>query len=201
MHCHDGRGALYHYSRCARSDLILSPFSKRLLGFGGCLLGAAVCFFVAFLTLPFLAIRPAKFALSFRCVCLQQAAHPKLISLLPSGGAHGSLGSLLVMFGCARCILSGRDTSSSPTGSPSFSVLIGPINHLKHLCSKERLPFSFVFLSSLALTLYFSLGVRVDPDGCALQLMVLHLRDIPSSGRCRVLSFRFARRTFGTSLI
>ncbi|EGO28546.1 hypothetical protein SERLADRAFT_380351 [Serpula lacrymans var. lacrymans S7.9] len=39
---------------------------ERLLGFGGCLLGAAVCFFVAFLTLPLLALRPAKFALAFR---------------------------------------------------------------------------------------------------------------------------------------
>jgi len=87
---------------------------ERLLGFGGCLLGAAVCFFVAFLTLPMLAIRPAKFALAF------------------------SLGSLLVMFG--------------------FSVLIGPINHVKHLVSKERLPFSLVYFASLGLTLYFSLG-------------------------------------------
>lgn len=57
----------------------------RLLGFIGCLIGAAVCFFVAFLTLPLLALRyvfnvmqqfpllqsnstssPAKFALAFR---------------------------------------------------------------------------------------------------------------------------------------
>jgi len=89
---------------------------ERLLGFGGCLLGAAVCFFVAFLTLPLLAIRPAKFALAF------------------------SLGSLLVMFG--------------------FSVLIGPINHLKHLVSAERLPFSLTYLVSLGLTLYFSLGAH-----------------------------------------
>jgi len=89
---------------------------ERLLGFGGCLLGAAVCFFVAFLTLPLLAIRPAKFALAF------------------------SLGSLLVMFG--------------------FSVLIGPINHVKHLLSKERLPFSIAYVVSLALTLYFSLGAH-----------------------------------------
>ncbi|GJE88944.1 ER-to-golgi vesicle protein transport Sft2 [Phanerochaete sordida] len=88
----------------------------RLLGFGGCLLGAAVCFFVSFITLPMLALRPAKFALSF------------------------SLGSLLVMFG--------------------FSVLIGPINHMKHLVSKERLPFSFAYITSLALTLYFSLGAH-----------------------------------------
>ncbi|KAI0791398.1 ER-to-golgi vesicle protein transport Sft2 [Abortiporus biennis] len=89
---------------------------ERLLGFGGCLIGAAVCFFVAFLTLPLLALRPAKFALAF------------------------SLGSLLVMFG--------------------FSVLIGPINHLKHLVSKERLPFSLTYIGSLALTLYFSLGAH-----------------------------------------
>lgn len=40
----------------------------------------------------------------------------------------------------------------------SFTVLIGPINHFKHLISTERLPFSFVYLVSLALTLYFSLG-------------------------------------------
>ncbi|THU93858.1 SFT2-domain-containing protein [Dendrothele bispora CBS 962.96] len=85
---------------------------ERLLGFGVCLLGAAVCFFVAFLTM----LRPTKFALSF------------------------SLGSLLVMIG--------------------FSVLIGPINHIKHLLSKERLPFTFIYLSSLGLTLYFSLGLH-----------------------------------------
>ncbi|TFK37611.1 ER-to-golgi vesicle protein transport Sft2 [Crucibulum laeve] len=89
---------------------------ERLLGFGGCLIGAAVCFFVAFLTLPLLAIRPAKFALAF------------------------SLGSLLVMFG--------------------FSVLIGPVNHIKHLVSKERLPFSLIYFSSLGLTLYFALGAH-----------------------------------------
>ncbi|KDQ54532.1 hypothetical protein JAAARDRAFT_38208 [Jaapia argillacea MUCL 33604] len=89
---------------------------ERLLGFGACLLGAAVCFFVAFLTMPLMAIRPAKFALAF------------------------SLGSLLVMFG--------------------FSVLIGPINHIKHLLSKERLPFSAAYLSSLGLTLYFSLSLH-----------------------------------------
>ncbi|KAI0744752.1 ER-to-golgi vesicle protein transport Sft2 [Earliella scabrosa] len=89
---------------------------ERLLGFGACLIGAAVCFFVAFLTIPVIALRPSKFALSF------------------------SLGSLLVMFG--------------------FSVLIGPINHIKHLVSKERLPFSIAYLTSLGLTLYFSLGIQ-----------------------------------------
>jgi len=88
----------------------------RLLGFGACLIGAGVCFFVAFITMPLLALRPAKFALAF------------------------SLGSLLVMVG--------------------FAVLVGPINHLKHLVSKERLPFSFAYIASLALTLYFSVGAH-----------------------------------------
>ncbi|KAI0033043.1 Got1/Sft2-like family-domain-containing protein [Vararia minispora EC-137] len=87
---------------------------ERLLGFLGCLVGAAVCFGVAFFTLPLLALKPAKFALAF------------------------SLGSMLVMFG--------------------FSVLIGPINHIKHLASRERLPFSIAYLASLGLTLYFALG-------------------------------------------
>ncbi|KAI6101740.1 ER-to-golgi vesicle protein transport Sft2 [Pisolithus croceorrhizus] len=88
----------------------------RLLGFGACLIGAIVCFFFAFMGLPWLPVRPAKFALAF------------------------STGSLLVMVG--------------------FSILIGPINHIKHLLSQERLPFSVVYFSSLGLTLYFSLGAH-----------------------------------------
>ncbi|KZO91818.1 SFT2-domain-containing protein [Calocera viscosa TUFC12733] len=89
---------------------------ERLVGFGGCLLGAVVCFFVAFLTLPFLALRPQKFALSF------------------------SLGSALVMFG--------------------FMILIGPLNQIKHLFSKERIPFTLAYFSSLGLTIFFSVGYR-----------------------------------------
>jgi hypothetical protein len=55
---------------CRTSGLEVTELGDRLLGFGGCLLGAAVCFFVAFLTLPLLALRPAKFALAFRCASL-----------------------------------------------------------------------------------------------------------------------------------
>jgi hypothetical protein len=32
------------------------------------------------------------------------------------------------------------------------------MNHIRHLLSKERLPFSVAYLSSLGLTLYFALG-------------------------------------------
>ena len=52
---------------------------ERLLGFVACLVGAAICFFVAFITLPLLAFKPAKFALSFRFVIyftLLDSSHP-----------------------------------------------------------------------------------------------------------------------------
>jgi len=39
-------------------------------------------------------------------------------------------------------------------------VLIGPVNQAKHLISKERLPFTLAYFSSLGLTLYFSLGAQ-----------------------------------------
>ncbi|KAF9006954.1 hypothetical protein BDQ17DRAFT_1351150 [Cyathus striatus] len=60
---------------------------ERLLGFGGCLLGAAVCFFVSFLTLPLLAIRTHSFsAVYFGSLGL---------TLYFALGAHSYLGSLV----------------------------------------------------------------------------------------------------------
>ncbi|KAL7420988.1 Protein transport protein sft2 [Cryptotrichosporon argae] len=41
-----------------------------------------------------------------------------------------------------------------------FAILHGPWNHLKHVCSAERLPFSLAYFGSLALTLFFSIGLR-----------------------------------------
>jgi hypothetical protein len=52
---------------------------ERLLGFVACLVGAAICFAVAFITLPLIAFKPAKFALSFRFVIyfrLLDSSHP-----------------------------------------------------------------------------------------------------------------------------
>lgn len=40
-----------------RMRMLIDSWMGRLLGFGGCLIGAAVCFFVSFLTLPLLALR------------------------------------------------------------------------------------------------------------------------------------------------
>jgi hypothetical protein len=51
---------------CSEYGDVCVEYLYRLLGFGACLLGAAACFFVSFLTLPTLAILPRKFALSFR---------------------------------------------------------------------------------------------------------------------------------------
>ena len=42
----------------------------------------------------------------------------------------------------------------------SFSFLWGPYNHLVHLLSRERLPFTSIYLSSLILTLYFAMGLQ-----------------------------------------
>ena len=76
------------------------------------------------------------------------------------------------------------------TFQSSFSVLVGPINHIKHLVSKERLPFSAVYFSSLALTLYFALGVSII-SRCQTYVMtfVLH-RHNPSLARCWQASSR-----------
>nr|CAD7442463.1 unnamed protein product [Timema bartmani] len=45
----------------------------------------------------------------------------------------------------------------------SFSFLWGPINHLKHLFSRERLPFTAAYFGSLVATLYFALSVQSTP--------------------------------------
>ena len=42
----------------------------------------------------------------------------------------------------------------------SFSFLWGPMNHFKHMLKRERLPFTAVYLGTLALTLYFAMGLQ-----------------------------------------
>jgi len=145
----------YHVLAAFHADLVsfTCPFS-RLIGFGACLLGAAVCFFVAFLTAPLIPIRPAKFALALRSV---PPSYPVLRPHHPSVPAWGASWS---------CSGSSNIIVSPCTSHPltkfifrSFTVLVGPITHLKHLVSKERLPFSVAYISSLALTIYFSISV------------------------------------------
>ncbi|KAF2786443.1 SFT2 domain-containing protein [Melanomma pulvis-pyrius CBS 109.77] len=42
----------------------------------------------------------------------------------------------------------------------AWGVLMGPIQYLQHLISGPRLPFTAAYFGSIALTLYFSLGLR-----------------------------------------
>jgi hypothetical protein len=44
-----------------------------------------------------------------------------------------------------------------------FAILQGPLAHLKHIFSTERLPFTAAYLGSLGFTLYFALAVRFLP--------------------------------------
>ncbi|XP_072174483.1 uncharacterized protein [Diadema setosum] len=39
----------------------------------------------------------------------------------------------------------------------SFSLLWGPMNHLRHLCSKDRMPFTATYFGTMFATLYFSM--------------------------------------------
>ncbi|CAD6578871.1 MAG: protein transport protein sft2 [Tremellales sp. Tagirdzhanova-0007] len=41
-----------------------------------------------------------------------------------------------------------------------FAILHGPWNHVKHVFSPERMPFSLAYFGSLGLTLFFAVGVR-----------------------------------------
>ncbi|KAH0283930.1 SFT2-domain-containing protein [Aureobasidium namibiae CBS 147.97] len=42
----------------------------------------------------------------------------------------------------------------------SWAVMMGPYTYIKHLLSTERLPFTGTYFGSIALTLYFALGIR-----------------------------------------
>lgn len=41
----------------------------------------------------------------------------------------------------------------------SIAMLRGPMAHIRHMMSVERLPFTISYLGTMAMTLYFSLGV------------------------------------------
>ncbi|KAG9517431.1 SFT2-domain-containing protein, partial [Aureobasidium melanogenum] len=42
----------------------------------------------------------------------------------------------------------------------SWAVMMGPYTYLKHLLSTERLPFTGTYFGSIAMTLYFALGLQ-----------------------------------------
>ncbi|PNF43182.1 hypothetical protein B7P43_G15676 [Cryptotermes secundus] len=45
----------------------------------------------------------------------------------------------------------------------SFSFLWGPVNHMRHLFSRDRLPFTAAYFGTLLSTLYFALHVQSTP--------------------------------------
>jgi hypothetical protein len=51
---------------------------------------------------------------------------------------------------------------------------MGPITYAQHLMSTPRLPFTAAYFGSIALTLYFSLGVStsVEPQHCFLANLI-----------------------------
>ncbi|CAG8746705.1 3053_t:CDS:2 [Gigaspora margarita] len=89
---------------------------QRLAGFGVLFASGALCFLIAFVSLPLLALKPRKFAVAF------------------------TMGSLLIL--------------------SSFALLYGPFAHLRHIVSRERLPFTITYIGSMAATLYFAIGLR-----------------------------------------
>ncbi|KAJ5494565.1 hypothetical protein N7463_010652 [Penicillium fimorum] len=88
----------------------------RMLIFGACNLGAAVCFMLCFFLFPVLTLKPRKFAVLW------------------------SVGSMLFLI--------------------SWAVLMGPWTYAKHLISGSRLPFTAAYFGSIALTLYFAIGLQ-----------------------------------------
>lgn len=45
----------------------------------------------------------------------------------------------------------------------SWAAMMGPVTYGRHLMNQERLPFTATYFGSIALTLYFSLGLRNLP--------------------------------------
>ncbi|KAJ5370309.1 uncharacterized protein N7496_006401 [Penicillium cataractarum] len=88
----------------------------RMLIFGACNLGAAVCFMICFFLFPVLTLKPRKFAVLW------------------------SVGSVLFLL--------------------SWAVLMGPWSYARHLVSGPRLPFTAAYFGSIALTLYFAIGLQ-----------------------------------------
>ncbi|CAG8541809.1 12076_t:CDS:2 [Dentiscutata heterogama] len=100
---------------------------QRLAGFGILFASGALCFLIAFVSLPLLAIKPRKFAVTY------------------------TMGSLLIL---------SRFTTFEVLQVYDFALLYGPFAHLRHMISRERLPFTVAYIGSMAATLYFAIGLR-----------------------------------------
>jgi len=84
-----------------------------------------------------------------------------------------------------------------------FAVLQGPLAHLKHITSPERLPFSGAYFGSLALTLYFAIARQAYLPTliCAIvqcaALVTYFLSNFPGGTTTLIFGARMATRGAG----
>lgn len=72
--------------------------------------------------------------------------------------------------------LASRWTLGSALFLASFAAVMGPMAYAQHLLSGQRLPFTGAYFGSIALTLYFAMGVSHIPPlatECAAHVAVL----------------------------
>ena len=65
----------------------------------------------------------------------------------------------------------------------SFSLLWGPVNHVKHLCSLERLPFTAAYFGSMFATLYMAMIVSIH----VVKFRIWHLFFVISNSETLVI--------------
>lgn len=68
---------------------------------------------------------------------------------------------LVIWTGPDRLSLSNRWSVGSLLFLLSWAVLMGPVIYARHLISGSRLPFTAAYFGSIALTLYFAIGVSL----------------------------------------
>lgn len=90
---------------------------------------------------------------------------PSICTIQELGGANTEmdksfqLGKAGLRYIDADLTCSNRWTMGSILFLASFAAIMGPLAYLQHLLSAQRLPFTAAYFGSLALTLYFSIGV------------------------------------------
>lgn len=57
----------------------------------------------------------------------------------------------------------------------SVALLRGPLSHMQHMLTKERIPFTVSYLGSMALTLYAALGVSSSVYVCIKLLSLIFI--------------------------
>jgi hypothetical protein len=101
-------------------------------------------------------VRPQKFAISF------VSAKPRLLQYL-----------LFVCYGILCSLTSHSSfyaqTMGSLTFMGSFAILKGPADHLKSMCSRNRIVFTTIYVGSMLSTLYFTFTVG-GPQGYVVVL-------------------------------